>query len=157
MEATQIDYQGVRFSDEGIAAMVGARRDKFVPRREIDTIRLKYGRAGDRIWFEAAFGLVCVLAGLWLSMSFISWLFYGGRMSFLVVAGTVMLLGLGGWALWDAFREQWYFEIETSDMGLAKIGFVGSVDEKVLKDFLQHARQMGYQVDDARQANSRRF
>jgi hypothetical protein len=81
-------------------------------------------------------------------MSFVSWLFYGGQLSFWVVVGTVMLLGLGGWALWDAFREQWYFEIETSDMAREKIGFVGAVDQKALKDFLQHARQMGYQVED---------
>jgi hypothetical protein len=106
MEIDQIDYQGVRFSGEGIAAMVGVRRDKFVARNEINAIRLKYGRAGDRAWFQAAFGLACALAGLWLSLGFLSWLLYGGRISIGTPLGMVLLFGIGGWALWDAFSSQ---------------------------------------------------
>jgi hypothetical protein len=150
MQETQVDYQGVRFSGEGIAAMVGVRRDKFVARSEIHAIRLKYGRAGDRAWFQAAFGLVCLLGGLWLILSFLNWLMYGGRISIGIPLGIVTLLGIGGWALWDAFRNQWYFEVKTSSMKREKITFAGSVDESILQEFLQQARQMGYVVDVSR-------
>jgi hypothetical protein len=152
METTQIDYQGVRFSDEGIAAMVGVRQDKFVARNEINALRLKYGRAGDRTWFQAAFGLVCILGGLWLSLGLLNWLLSAGRISIGTPLGMVLLFGIGGWALWDALRSQWYFEVETSSMKRKKIGFIGAVDEAILQEFLQQARQMGYTVDVRKRA-----
>jgi hypothetical protein len=147
MEEIQIDYQGVRFSSKGIAAMVGVRQDKFVARNEIRKIRMIYGQAGDRTWFQAAFGLGCVLGGLWLSLGLLNWLLYAGRISIGTPLGMVLLLGIGGWALWDALRNQWHFEIKTSGMKYEKIAFSGAVDESLLLEFLQQARQMGYAID----------
>lgn len=146
MNVEQIDYLGVRISHEGFANMYGARTEKLVPRDEISQIELKYGRVGERSWFQLAFGLLCLGIAAWQFLGILIWIFGGGTLSGAGVLIMGLLLGIGGWAVWDSLRKQWYFDIETTNMKKQKIAFDGKVDDDALKAFVQQARQMGYQV-----------
>lgn len=145
-EMESIRLLGVEFSRKGIASVYGARTDLFIAHDDIREIKLRYGQAGERRWLQIPLAVVILGAAVLQIVDLLRWLFFGGTRYDFQILVLVVLIGVGGWLLWDAVRKQWYMEVQTLHK-TRKLAFHEKVSEPMLQLFVQYAQQFGYSID----------
>lgn len=145
----QVKYLGIEFSRAGIKKMAGARTDRQARKEDIQGICVKYGRPGERTWFQVIVGVILLGIAIYLLLDVLTWLFVtGGTRSFMSVGPVPFLVGIGGWLVWDAVKPQYYLEV-TANTKTYKFAFERAPQAAKLKKFLELAAGLGYAVDTA--------
>lgn len=143
---TSAVYLGVKFSNEGIANVYGARQVTFIPRHEIRRLILRYGIPGERSIIELVLGGLILLLVASQITDLIIWLAQGGVRSWFHLIIPVFLTPVGIWLVRDATQKALYLEVQT-DQKTRKISFDSKPDPQLVSIMIRHATDLGYVID----------
>lgn len=141
-----IKYLNVEISRKGVSKVYGARVERFIPRDEVRVLHVKYGYPGERAWLQLGLATLLLGAAAIQIADLLFWLLGGGTRYTSNILVLFVLIGLGGWLLWDVLHPQWYLEVHTPEK-VRKFAFNQRVDLMLFSTFLTYAKEMGYFID----------
>jgi hypothetical protein len=144
-DSARAQYLNLVISEKGVAEFEGDRRIIFVPKRDVQSIEIRFGAQAERPLLQGIAGIVLISIG-------IGGLFiveYGGFANLRWGLGELVFGGLGVWLLWEAFKRGHFLRVDCA-RETRKFPLKGSINEAGLLQFTREAAQLGYVIRDCR-------
>ncbi len=119
-----------------------------IPKSEITRIELKRTIAAERPFIQFAFGLLLTVPGFLSSRVLLAWLLYGGTLYADVTLIFLLLIPVGLWFAFTAFRKRNLFHVYTHSDKRKILCDPTSTPEELRRFATEAEVQFGYSVFD---------
>jgi hypothetical protein len=143
-ESPVLERGNVRFSKDLLAEVDRGRPVLRVPKDHIQSIALRRGFKAARPVVQAGLGLLLLGGGLYVLLGAL--LGSSGMIGRLFI-GLVIMVIMGAWLLWGAFKRGYYLEVIARNRK-EKLCFDASLSEPEIREFLETVRRspLGYSI-----------